>query len=1110
MKAWSTKGRACVGILLTLAMTLLLFVPAGTQRQAEAATSAAASSAPQVEASGQGGGTRVVNQRGSQPTKHSAQIRDQDGFISADSGSGLPDVAANDLSRKSPGNVKSGSLPSSYTTTKLSPVRSQDSDEDCWTYAVTSSAESSIGGVKLSTTHLANSVYNDSTFNSGGTGFDLLGGSGDMATAALTKDYGFQTESAYPDAHGASIPVLTPRQIDSQAYQLTSEVKLPNPLADGVLNQDNLSAIKQAVVDHGQLCFSYWADNGWSDLNFDPDSDDAKTEEAKYGNYLYYDSVDKPVNHSAVIIGWNDDIPAADFSYQSRLSNLLGGYKAPPDDGAFLVKNSGGADWGSTIKGTPRTSTTDGGYFWLSYDNISTCQIEEFNAGKAHGLGYSQTYDDIGYGGWAYYPTDSAYAASVYTSTKNTDLESVGYWSISKNTDVSVTVYGNLTNPLDPKSGKMIYASHYYRPYAGYYVEKISIPQSIKAGSHYSIVINYDYLGSSTDSWIPLEGTGYYGLPLDFMKCAAGQSMTSDNGRSWTDVATTADEGDPHTSESYTYGNTCMVAYTSDPDSIATTMDISKGAVITSPTASLAYTGKWMTPSMSVIYDGVPLTPPVSTTNCIVNYEDNSRPGNGIVEVTGVGQYSGSFSKTFAIIGSTTMGGAGSAYSASNVGHGVQLDLTDPISWTNDQKTQSVCGWLISTQATKPAASTLTAKGYDSKAWKPFDPSSGYLSLGDNGKYIVYYQHNLVNTTGYHPWYDLGGQVLYDDHAGPAGYTYQNQIKISIKSAYPYPAVGGTNRLSTSAFTALDAWPGGADKAVFVSGSEFYDAECANYLAGALGCPILLVSPTTSLNTTIKSAAYELGVKSAYVVGGHCTLAMMKSVGFAKYTRVASGKDGATDAVQVLQYVVGHKLQAKPSSLLLSTTSGFADALGASSYSANKALNLPILFVNGKSNATKATAEVKSLGSVKNLYVLGSSGAVATNAAKKVKSSYTRLWGSDRNQTAAAVFACFSPKVAALNPSKHITSVGIAAASNYPDALGAGTAQAHLGGVVLLTPPTSVASLLSKELRGGSYTISGSKRVCKDTSLVKTLTNFEFYGTGITLKVRQAISKYVK
>jgi hypothetical protein len=225
---------------------------------------------------------------------------------------------------------------------------------------------------------------------------------------------------------------------------------------------------------------------------------------------------------------------------------------------------------------------------------------------------------------------------------------------------------------------------------------------------------------------------------------------------------------------------------------------------------------------------------------------------------------------------------------------------------------------------------------------------------------------------------------------------------------------------------------------------------------------------------------------------------------------VASGKDGATDAVQVLQYVLAHKLQAKPTSLLLSTTSGFADALGASAYSANKALNLPILFVNGKSDASKAAAEVKALGSVKSLYVLGSGSAVSSTAAKKVKSSYTRLWGSDRNQTAAAVFAYFSPKVAALNASKHITSVGIAAASNYPDALGAGAAQAHLGGVVLLTPPTSVASLLSKELKGGSYTVLGSKRSCKDVSLVKTLTNFEFYGNGIALKVRDAISKYVR
>jgi putative cell wall-binding protein len=436
------------------------------------------------------------------------------------------------------------------------------------------------------------------------------------------------------------------------------------------------------------------------------------------------------------------------------------------------------------------------------------------------------------------------------------------------------------------------------------------------------------------------------------------------------------------------------------------------------------------------------------------------------------------------------MGGPGSTYSTANDGQGVQLALTTPTITSDGGATITSKGWLISKTAAKPAASTLTASGYSS-AWQPFNPST-YMSLADNGKYLAYYARNFL------------------------GYGWSSEVKVTVNDDYPYPEVGGKDRLATSATTALDAWPSGVSKAVFVSGAEFYDAECANYLAGALDCPILQVSPTASLNSAVKSTVVKLGIKSAYVVGGNCTATMMKTVGFNHYARVSSGKDGATDAVQVLQYVLSHKLQSKPTSLMLSTTSNFPDALGASAYIANKKLDMPVLFVNGLNDASKAAAEVKSLGSIKALYVLGSAKVVSGAAALKVKaacakgSMVARLWGTDRNQTAASVFSVFAPKVASLNASKHLDAVGIAAGSSYPDALGAGAAQAHLGGAVYITPATKVGPWLSRILGGGSITVVGSKQHFSDHSIVKTLINFEFYGQGISLKVRDSISKYVR
>ena len=63
-------------------------------------------------------------------------------------------------------------------------------------------------------------------------------------------------------------------------------------------------------------------------------------------NYAQYtDNQDASVNHAVVIVGWDDNYSAGNF--------LEG--KQPPADGAWIVRNSWGEDYGND------------GYFYLSY-----------------------------------------------------------------------------------------------------------------------------------------------------------------------------------------------------------------------------------------------------------------------------------------------------------------------------------------------------------------------------------------------------------------------------------------------------------------------------------------------------------------------------------------------------------------------------------------------------------------------------------------------------------------------------------------------------------------------------------------------------------------------
>ena len=158
-----------------------------------------------------------------------------------------------------------------------------------------------------------------------------------MAVAYMARWAGpvAETSDKYGDGRSKAAPVLK---------HLQAAIMLPG--RSDVTDND---LIKQLVIENGALSVGMY---------YSPRFDSSVNGEGHPLLPAYYsgkvldngDGVDDAgevtENHGVVVVGWDDSYPAANFTAYSG---------QPPGDGAFLVRNSYGVEYG------------DAGYFWASY-----------------------------------------------------------------------------------------------------------------------------------------------------------------------------------------------------------------------------------------------------------------------------------------------------------------------------------------------------------------------------------------------------------------------------------------------------------------------------------------------------------------------------------------------------------------------------------------------------------------------------------------------------------------------------------------------------------------------------------------------------------------------
>lgn len=263
--------------------------------------------------------------------------------------------------------------------------------------------------------------------------------------------------------------------------------------------------------------------------------DSRGTEDTAYYNATtcaYYNNVYTSVNHAVTVVGWDDNYSKSNF------------IKTPSSDGAWLVKNSYGTEFG------------DNGFFWISYEDKALTQASAkafvFDFESADNYDYNYQYDGTAGAYMDAATDDTGYSvasgesiANVFTVPESTEtgyqtLEAVSFALYEVSVDYSIQIYKDLVDVSNPTSGTAMLETPKTgkTSFVGYYTVPLEKSVMLAAGENFSVVVtlaktdnsNINYFVDKTykpgddKAWISFTNT-----------VVAGQSFTHTSG-SWQDL----------------------------------------------------------------------------------------------------------------------------------------------------------------------------------------------------------------------------------------------------------------------------------------------------------------------------------------------------------------------------------------------------------------------------------------------------------------------------------------------------------------------------------------------------------------------------------------------
>jgi len=227
-----------------------------------------------------------------------------------------------------------------------------------------------------------------------------------------------------------------------------------------------------------------------------------------YATNAYYNQDKAEGGHAVLLVGWDDNFDRNKFNTPA------------PKNGAFIVRNSWGPNWG------------DAGFFYVSY-------YDEYFGRRSSSMAFQKPeavtnyeeiyqYDPYGWVDSLGYSSNTAWFANIFTATSNTPIQAAGFYAVGSKNNYTVYVYTNVNNNA-PRSGKLAVTKSGKSTFPGYFTVPLGKKVAVTKGQKFAVVVKLTTKG--TNYPIPVEY--FWKNYTKSVKGNKGESFTSRNGTTW-------------------------------------------------------------------------------------------------------------------------------------------------------------------------------------------------------------------------------------------------------------------------------------------------------------------------------------------------------------------------------------------------------------------------------------------------------------------------------------------------------------------------------------------------------------------------------------------------